>query len=99
LPEQAPIPAERDAAGPAGALAMGGSAADAPRRQRRPWALALLLLPLATVVFPPLFNHVHPTLGGLPFFIWYQLAAVVVGGIVTGVVYLLRGTEREVEDA
>jgi hypothetical protein len=29
----------------------------------------------------------------VPFFVWYQFAAVVFGGLVTGVVYLLRGTE------
>ena len=64
------------------------------RRQRRPWALLLLLLPVAAVVYPPLYNRRDPSLAGVPFFVWYQLAAVVFGGVVTGVVYLLRGTER-----
>ena len=67
------------------------------RPQRRAWALALLAIPIAAVIWPPLFNQVDPTLGGLPFFVWYQLAAVVLGGVVTAVVYLLRGTEREGE--
>jgi hypothetical protein len=64
------------------------------RGQRRRWALLLLLLPLAAVIYPPLYDHRHPTLAGIPFFVWYQLAAVVFGGAVTGVVYLLRGTEQ-----
>jgi hypothetical protein len=63
---------------------------------RRPrWPLLLLLLPVATIVYPPLYNHDHPTLGGMPFFVWYQLLAVAFGGVVTGVVYLLRGAEAE----
>jgi len=52
--------------------------------------LLLLLLPVAAVVYPPLYNRRHPSLAGMPFFVWYQLAAVVFGGVVTGVVYLLR---------
>ncbi len=71
-------------------------AEERPRRRR--WALLLLLLPVAAVVYPPLYNHRSPTLGGVPFFVWYQLAAVVFGGVVTGVVYLLRGAERSVPE-
>jgi hypothetical protein len=56
--------------------------------------LFLLVLPVAAVIYPPLYNHRHPSLAGVPFFVWYQLAAVVFGGVVTGVVYLLRGAER-----
>ena len=35
-------------------------------------------------------GEVHPAVGGLPFFVWYQLAIVVLGAAVTGAVYLLR---------
>jgi Protein of unknown function (DUF3311) len=42
-----------------------------------PWNL-LLLLPLAMLV-TPWFNHATPTLGGLPFFYWYQFVFVIVG--------------------
>ena len=65
--------------------------------QRRRWALLLLLIPLGTIVYPPLYNHRSPQLAGVPFFVWYQIAAVIAGGAVTGVVYLLRGTERSLE--
>ena len=65
---------------------------------RRPWALWLLLLPLAIVIYPPLYSHRPPCVAGVPFFVWYQIAAVVAfGGVVTGVVYLLRGTERNAD--
>jgi hypothetical protein len=63
-------------------------------RQRRPRALWLLLLPLAAVIYPPLYNHVDPRIAGVPFFVWYQLCAVAFGGLVTGIVYVLRGSER-----
>lgn len=58
---------------------------------RRRWALALFLLPVAAVIYPPLYDRRTPTLGGVPFFVWYQLAVVVLAGVVTGAVYLLRG--------
>lgn len=63
-----------------------------PRRRR--WAYALLLLPIASIVYPPLYDHRDPALGGIPFFVWYQFVAVVFGGLVTGIVYLLLGAER-----
>jgi hypothetical protein len=66
-------------------------------RQRRPWTLLLLLVPVAVVIYPPLYDHDKPSLAGLPFFVWYQLLAVAFGGLVTGIVYLLRGTERSLE--
>lgn len=66
-------------------------------KQRRRWALWLFLLPVAAIIYPPLYNREHPTLIGIPFFVWYQLCAVVFGGVVTGVVYLVRGGERAVE--
>lgn len=64
---------------------------EAAERSPRRWALLLLLLPLAAVLWPPLFNRETPTLIGMPFFVWYQLAGVALGGILTGVVYALSG--------
>jgi hypothetical protein len=64
------------------------------RPQGRRWALLLLLLPIAAVVWPPLYDHRGPTLIGIPFFVWYQFVAVLFGGLVTGIVYVLVGTER-----
>lgn len=68
------------------------------RAQGRRWALLLFLLPLAAVLYPPLYDRRSPTLGGIPFFVWYQLVAVVFGGVVTGLVYLLRGTEKSLAE-
>ena len=66
-------------------------------KQRHRKARLLLLLPVAAVIYPPLYNHDAPTLIGVPFFVWYQMAAVIFGGLVTGIVYLIVGTERSVD--
>lgn len=67
--------------------------------QRRRWAFVLFLLPIAAVIAPAFYSRLSPRLGGVPFFIWYQFAAVVFGGVITGIVYLLRGPERELSRA
>lgn len=63
-------------------------------RQRHRKAWLLMLLPIAAVIYPPLYNRDAPTLIGVPFFVWYQMAAVIFGGMITGIVYLIVGTER-----
>ena len=57
-----------------------------PRSDKHPlnW---LLVLPLLATLIPPLFNRVDPTLFGIPFFYWYQRAAISVGVVSTLVVY------------
>ena len=44
------------------------------------------------MLYPPLYNHMHPQLFGIPFFYWYQLAMVPVGVACTLVAY--RMTRR-----
>jgi hypothetical protein len=61
------------------------------RRSRRPgraraWYL-LLLLPLAGLMYPPLYASETPELFGIPFFYWYQLAWVPVTSVLTWIVY------------
>jgi hypothetical protein len=62
------------------------SQAPPPRSDKHPlnW---LLVLPLLATLVPPLYNRVDPTLFGIPFFYWYQLAAITIGVITTFVVY------------
>ena len=57
-----------------------------PRSDKHPlnW---LLVLPLLATLIPPLYNRLQPTLFGIPFFYWYQLAAISVGVATTLVVY------------
>ncbi len=64
-------------------------------RQHRRWPFILFVLPIAAVIVPALYSRIAPRLGGVPFFVWYQFAAVIFGGVVTGIVYVLGGTERK----
>ena len=56
----------------------------------RDWVLVLLAIPFIAVLWPPFYNATAPTLFGLPFFIWYQLAWAIFGAVLTIVVYLVR---------
>ena len=57
-----------------------------PRSDKHPlnW---LLVLPLLATLIPQLYNRTGPELFGIPFFYWYQLAAISVGVITTLIVY------------
>jgi hypothetical protein len=56
-------------------------------RRRGRWARLLLLIPFVALLFPTLYAHAEPRLAGIPFFIWYQFAWVILGVTVTAVVY------------
>jgi hypothetical protein len=47
----------------------------------------LLLLPLVLTLFPPIYNRIDPSIGAIPFFYWYQMAAILVSVAVTLLVY------------
>jgi Protein of unknown function (DUF3311) len=68
---------------------------EATRRRVRfsPWNL-LLLVPLAAVLFPWLYNRDDPRLFDIPFFYWYQLAAIAIGVSCTYVVYRMTRGDR-----
>ena len=57
-----------------------------PRSDKTPWNW-LLVVPLLVTLFPPLYNRRTPELMGIPFFYWYQLAAISIGVVTTLVVY------------
>lgn len=57
-----------------------------PRKPgHRNWWYLLLLLPVAGLIYPPLYARRDPMLGMIPFFIWYQFAWIF-GGIATTVI-------------
>jgi hypothetical protein len=62
------------------------SRARGERHDRSPWNW-LLLLPLVVTLFPPVYNKVDPRLVDVPFFYWYQMAAIVLSVLVTLAVY------------
>jgi putative solute:sodium symporter small subunit len=55
--------------------------------QRRPlyW---LLVVPTVAPLAVPLYNRMDPSLLGVPFFYWYQLACAVLATVVISIVYL-----------
>ena len=61
--------------------------AAARRRVRTPWWNALLVLPLIATLIPGIYNRKDPQLFDIPFFYWYQMAAIAVSVAVTLVVY------------
>jgi hypothetical protein len=68
------------------------------RRREAGWAYLLLLIPAIAVLYPPLYSHLQPVLGGIPFFVWYQLLWTLLGALVIGIVYLIqRGSEEDRE--
>ena len=58
-----------------------------PSRRRHPIVL-LLLLPLVAVLVPEFYNFADPSIGGMPFFYWYQLAWIGGVAVCTGIVYV-----------
>jgi hypothetical protein len=62
---------------------------DAARASR--WPLLLLLLPFVFLLWVPLYARRTPELAGIPFFVWYQFAWVILGSVITYTVYRLRG--------
>ena len=55
----------------------------------RHWPRFLLIIPFALVAWVPAYNRIEPTFVGIPFFYWYQLAAILIGALVVITVHLL----------
>jgi hypothetical protein len=51
------------------------------------WWYLLFLIQFALILWPGLYNSIEPTLIGIPFFYWYQLLVVIIGAVLTAVVY------------
>jgi|1186.fasta_scaffold453372_2 hypothetical protein len=66
----------------------------ARRRVNTPAWNLLLLIPLVGVLIPSVYNKSDPSLGGIPFFYWYQMAWIAVSVLVTLVVYRMTRGER-----
>jgi len=47
----------------------------------------LLLLPPLVLLWVPTYNRIEPSLAGIPFFYWYQMAWVVLTAALTLIVY------------
>jgi Protein of unknown function (DUF3311) len=58
----------------------------ARRTRWSPWYL-LFVIQFVAVLWPPFYNKIEPSWIGIPFFYWYQLLWVIVGAVLTAVVY------------
>ncbi len=62
-----------------------------PGRKRRFRLVHLLLaVPYVAVLWVPSYNRLTPTLAGIPFFYWYQMAWIVIGAAILLPVYLVE---------
>jgi hypothetical protein len=57
--------------------------------ERRAWSwwYLLFVVQFIAVLWPPFYNKAEPALIGMPFFYWYQLLWVIIGAILTAIVY------------
>jgi len=63
---------------------------DRPTGQDRwSWWYLLFLIQFVAVLWPPFYNKVEPALAGMPFFYWYQLLWVIIGAVLTAIVYFI----------
>lgn len=68
---------------------------DEPRpRQRNRWVLLLLLVPLVAVLVPEFYNFSSPSIGGMPFFYWWQLLWIAGVAVCVGIVYFATRRTR-----
>jgi hypothetical protein len=51
---------------------MDGNTDSNPRKLLSRWWRWLLVLPFIALLWVPSYNSVEPSLGGIPFFYWYQ---------------------------
>ena len=60
-----------------------------PTRGTRFFVYALFLVIASVTLCVPLYNRTEPTLGGIPFFYWFQVAWIVVSAASTALAYKL----------
>jgi hypothetical protein len=60
---------------------------DPKRNTSHRWWYLILVIPFIATLFPQLYDSLTPSLGGIPFFYWYQLLWVIITGILTLIVY------------
>lgn len=68
-----------------------------PKREsghRNRLVFLLLLLPLVAVLVPEFYNFSKPSIGGMPFFYWWQLLWIAGVAVCVGIVYRLTRRTR-----
>jgi hypothetical protein len=54
------------------------------------WARLLLILPFIAMLWVPYYNSAEPSVSGIPFFYWYQLLWIILGGVIVAAIYRLE---------
>jgi Protein of unknown function (DUF3311) len=67
-----------------GRNAMDGSES---RRSAWSWWYLLFVVQFVGALWPPFYNSIEPQWLGVPFFYWSQLAMVIIGAVLTAIVY------------
>jgi Protein of unknown function (DUF3311) len=72
---------------------------DEPGKRQRGWSwwYLLLLVQFVAVLWPPFYNRAEPTWIGMPFFYWYQLLWVIIGAVLTAIVYFATEKRTGIE--
>ena len=52
------------------------------------WWYLLFLIQFIVCLWVPFYNRIDPAWYGIPFFYWYQMLWVIIGAVLTAVVYL-----------
>jgi len=60
-----------------------------PKRGGWSWWYLIFIGLFLVSLWVPLYNRVDPTFIGLPFFYWFQLLLILVGAVLTAVVYFV----------
>ncbi len=55
--------------------------------QRSRWWNLLLFIPWVAVLWVPFYATATPSIGGFPFFYFYQFIWIVISGVLTAIVY------------
>jgi len=64
------------------------------RRLGWSWWYLLFLIQFIAVIWPPFYNKAEPSWIGLPFFYWYQLLWVLIGAVLTAIVYFATDAQH-----
>lgn len=64
------------------------------RGSKNGWSLwyLLLIVQFVAVLWPPFYNKAEPAFAGMPFFYWYQLLWIIIGAVLTAIVYFATET-------
>ena len=67
-------------------------------RLKKALCAVLVLIPVILALSVPLYQRTAPTLGGLPFFYWFQMAMAVAAAAACGITYfVLFRSEKEMD--